>query len=130
MCSKNAVGWNYNLLTDNKNSRLKQKIHFKGLSYSILKHSIIYLIISGCWIFFWAPSGREAIRIIEWIIRDFYIKHLFATSYFAMWNTTQVFFVSILSIGLLSIFDYFIYKEKSIREWIFSKEMIFRWCIY
>ena len=113
-----------------KNSRLKQKIQFKGLSYSILKHSFLYLLISGCWIFFWAPSGREAVRIVKWIIENFYMKDLISASYFDIWNSTKIFFVFILSIVLLTIFDYFNDKEKTIREWIFSKDIVFRWSIY
>lgn len=113
-----------------KNIKLKRIFPYKGLSSKVFRHVIAYITISFTWIFFRASSGKEALRIITWIITNCHFRDILSTSYFNLWSGTQNFVIMTLLIAFVWILDYLTNKNTNFRTWLYKQDVVFRWCIY
>lgn len=110
--------YTYNTLSVNRNS-FSNKLIFAGFTF---------FIVCISWVFFRANSLKDAFHIISNSLVDNY-EGLYYGGLFKLGLDKVEFYVAILAIAVLLMFDLF-HKKKAAIKWLSSQNMVFRYFVY
>lgn len=110
--------YTYNTLRVNRNS-FSNKLVFAGITF---------LIVCISWVFFRANSLKDAFSIISNSLVDNY-KDLYYGGLFKLGLDRAEFWVAIVAIAVLLLFDLF-HKKKAAIQWLSSQNAVFRYFVY
>lgn len=96
-------------------------------SHKILKMVLTFLLIDFAWIFFRAPDGSDALKVLFSIIKLDNPWILFDGSLYQAGLTQKDYQLMWIGIGILILADLFKYKGICIRHRILRQEWWFRW---
>lgn len=97
--------------------------------YSWLQVGITFVLVDFAWIFFRAPSGKEAIGVIKQLFSTFNPSVLWDGTLYTLGLSAADFWAMIISIVILWLVDGMQTKWK-LRESIFRLPLPIRWSIY
>lgn len=94
---------------------------------SYMKRVLIFIFCSFAWVFFRAENIREAIFIIIRLLSFLSIPDSFIHSNIGM--SATLLFRLLVSIFLLAVYD-FISMKIDVIDWVSSRNVVVRWCVY
>lgn len=108
----------------------KRKIQTERFGYHLLQSVITFILVDFAWLFFRAPSVKEAFSILQSIVFNLQLGNTIVNRLYLVGYDRKRFWLLLIEIAILFTVDCIHEKQISVIGWLDARNRVLRWSIY